>query len=165
MKEKAVQVFTKIIHENEEEQKFKLPEDAILLQVLQEGANLASAALLPNPQDPLDRLHFIRNHDEIGPPIDLQEELGNFLENEHGKHLFGIELVLSFRVNTRWAISQMPQLTPRQILELFGMNYQEYTLYGAGSTDPLPIDTPITIQRGMPFEAQRDGQYGGELTL
>lgn len=76
---------------------------------------------------------------------------------------FGIELVLAFRVNVRWAVAPAPQMTPRQILALPAINlpYEQYTLYLPGSSDPLPLDTPITITRGEALEAQRDGKYGG----
>ncbi len=163
MKENDIHVSTRVIHANdEEEQKFKLPYSAPLLEVLQEGARLAQVTLLPNPEDPLDQLHVMFSHNEVGPPItDLQQQLGDFLKDKHEKNHFGIELVLAFRVNTRWVVAPQPELSPRQILGLLGINYQDYTLYREGSATPLPLDTVIAIERGMVFEAQRDGKYGG----
>ena len=37
---------------------------------MQRGAELAHATLLPNKQEPLDRLHNLLKHDEVGPAID-----------------------------------------------------------------------------------------------
>ncbi len=163
MKENDIHVSTRVIHaNNDDEQKFKLPYEAPLLDVLQEGARLAQVTLLPNPEEPLDRLHVMLSHNEVGPPItDLQQQLGDFLKKEHEKNHFGIELVLAFRVNTRWVVAPQAELSPRQILELLDINYQDYTLYQEGSATPLPLDTVMAIKRGMVFEAQRDGKYGG----
>ena len=71
--------------------------------------------------------------------------------------------MLAFRVNIRWAVATAPQMTPKQILALPAINlpFEQYTLYLSGSSDPLPLDTPITIRRGEVLEAQRDGKYGG----
>lgn len=145
-------------------QDLRLPETATLLEVLDQGATRLGAQLLPDAQRPLDRLHNVRHHDEVGPAIeDLDQELGDYV-GEHGTtHDFAIELVLAFRVNTRWAIAPSTSMTPRQVLDLDGIKLDpaEYTLYLPGSTEPLPIDTPITITRGLVLEAQRDGKYGG----
>lgn len=156
-----VHISTRILQPETEEQKFKLPESAPLLEVMQVGARLASVTLLPNGENPLDRLHAILKHGEIGPPIeDLRQALGNFIHDRDGKHNFGIELVRAFRVNTRWAVAPQPEMTPHQILDLLGLNFQEYTLYQPGSATPLPLDTAIPVERGTVFEAQRDGKYG-----
>jgi hypothetical protein len=55
-------------------------------------------------------------------------------------------------------------MTPKQILAppAINLDYQQYTLHLPGSAQPLPLDNPITITRGMAFEAQRDGKYGGQ---
>lgn len=143
--------------------RFKLAENAPLLEVLVEGARLAAATLLPNEEQPLDRLHNLLHHDEVGPSLEnLEQSLEEFLHGPGATRNFGIELVLAFHVNTRWAVAPSTQLSPRQILELpeIGLSYQDYTLYLPTSTEPLPLDTPITIERGTLLEAQRDGKYG-----
>lgn len=156
-----IHVSTQVLQSESEEQKFKLPESAPLLEVMQVGAQLASVTLLPNGENPLDRLHALLKHDEVGPPIeDLRQALGDFVHDGHGKHHFGIELVRVFRVNTRWGVAPHPEMTPHQILDLLGLNFQEYTLYRPGSATPLPLDTAIPVERGTVFEAQRDGKYG-----
>jgi len=156
-----IHVSTRVLQSESEEQKFKLPESAPLLEVLQVGARLATVTLLPNSEDPLDKLHALLKHDDVGPPIDdLRQALGNFIHDRDGKHNFGIELVRVFRVNTRWAVAPQPEMTPRQILDLLGLNFQEYTLYRPGSATPLPLETAIPVERGSVFEAQRDGKYG-----
>jgi len=164
MKENEIHVSTEVIKAHKEEvYKFKLPYNASLLEVLQKGAHLASVKLLPNPEKPLDRLHVMLNHHEVGHLIeDIQKPVGEFVEHHHGENHFGIELVLAFRVNTRWGVAPKHELSPRQILELFGMDYQEYTLYSEKSDIPLPLDTMILIVRGMVFEAQKNGKYGGD---
>jgi hypothetical protein len=163
-KEREVHVTTILIPDYQAQYKFTLPGNAPLLEVLQTGAHLAGKNLLPNPQNPLDRLHIMLSHNNVGPPIeDLQEQIEDFLKHEHEGNHFGIQLVLAFRVNARWAIAPQPELSPRQILDLFGMNYEDYSLYNEGSSDLLPLDIPILITRGKIFEAQRDGKYGGGL--
>ena len=142
----------------------RLPQTATLLELLQRGAEKLGQELLPSQDHPFDLLHNVLRHEEVGPPIaNLDQELEDFLKEHGTTHDFAIELVLSFHVNTRWAIAPKSLLTPREILALNGINLDptEYTLYLPGSSDPLPIDTPITITRGMLIEAQRDGKYGG----
>ena len=142
---------------------FRLPETATLLELLQEGAAWLGQQLLPSAEAPFDRLRNVLRHDEVGPPIaDLEQELGDVIKEHGTTRDFAIELVLSFHVNARWAIAPRPSLTPREIVALDGIKLDptEYTLYLPGSGDPLPIDTPITITRGMLLEAQRDGKYG-----
>lgn len=64
-------------------------------------------------------------------------------------------------VNTRWAIATAASMSPRQILELPGieLDYTQYTLYLPNSVDVLPLDTPIVLERGKAFEAQRHASY------
>ncbi|HEV3436555.1 MAG TPA: hypothetical protein VG122_04310 [Gemmata sp.] len=148
------------------EAKFHLPGNATLLEVLEEGAKHLHLHLLPPaPAKPLDQLHDIIKHGHEGPPIaDLDQSLGDYLKEPGTTLHFGIELVLAFRVNTRWAVATSPDMTPRQILALPAINldYQQYTLYLPGSSTPLPLDTPIHLKRGEVLEAQRDGKYGSE---
>jgi hypothetical protein len=141
----------------------KLPTMASLLALLQEGADHAGVSLLPNRDHPLDHLHNIEKHDHTGPVIDnLDQALGDFLKTPESTRNFGIELVLAFCVNTRWAVAPKTQMTPREILALPKINLDptQYTLYREKSTDPLPLDQPIAITRGLRLEAQKDGRYG-----
>lgn len=148
-----------------EEARFRLPANAALQEVLEQGAEQLHVELLPPaPEETLDRLHGILRHGDVGPAIeDLDQSLETYVDEKDATHDFGIELVLAFRVNTRWAVATAPQMTPRSILALPAVNldYQQYTLYLPGSADPLPLDQPITMTRGMALEAQRDGKYGG----
>jgi hypothetical protein len=74
-----------------------------------------------------------------------------------------VELVLAIQINTRWRIAPQKQMTPKDILALAGLPWQEYSLYfPPDSVDPLPPDTPVELHRGQHFEAQRDGKYGQE---
>lgn len=145
---------------------FHLPANAPLLEVLEEGGKHLHVQLLPPaPQKPLDLLHDLSCEGHAGPPItDLDQALGTYLKEKGTTPHFGIELVLAFRVNTRWAVAPKPDMTPREILALpaIGLDYQQYTLYMPGSNDPLPLDKPIHLKRGEALEAQRDGKYGGQ---
>jgi hypothetical protein len=160
-----VHVTTRILPSGAES-KFKLADNVPLTEVLEVGAQRAGAILLPPPPlRRLDELHNITHGDIIGRAIDdLDQPLGAFLKQIGTTTDFGIELVLVFRVNTRWAVATKPQMTPREILALpaIDLNFQEYTLYPAGSATLLPLDVPVTMERGEAFEAQRDGKYGGQ---
>jgi hypothetical protein len=144
---------------------FDLPDNAALLEVLEQGARHLKVHLLPPaPERPLDRLHDLAHHHHVGPAIEnLDQALGAYLKEKGTTPHFGIELVLAFRVNTRWAVATKPEMTPREILALPAINldYQQYTLYLPESCDPLALDTPIHLKRGEALEAQRDGKYGG----
>lgn len=145
---------------------FKEPANAPLLEILLDGARHLGVTLLPpSPAAPLDRLHDFGRHGHVGPAIDdIGQALGAYLKEPGTTPDFGIELVLAFRVNTRWAVATAPQMTPKEILALPAINlpYQEYTLYLPGSNNPLPLNQPITLHRGEALEAQRDGKYGME---
>jgi hypothetical protein len=158
-----VQVTTRLLAPDAEEFKFKLPDTAPLLEVLQRGTELAHVTLLPTTDAPVDRLRNIFKHDQMGPVIeDLDQAVGEFVTRPGTTKDFGIELVLAFRVNTRWAIAPKPELSPREILALpqINLDYTQYSLYFPNSTELLPLDTPIKIERATAFEAQRDGRYG-----
>lgn len=140
----------------------KVPGTATLLDVMQEGANRVGASLLPTPDQPLDRLHNIGKHHEVGPAIeDMGQPAADYLSEPGHTDDFGIELVLAIRLNTQWQIAPQPSMSPREILQVFSLDFQEYTLYRPMSADPLPLDAPISLSRGEGFEAQRDGKYGG----
>src|SRR5207249_457197 len=78
------------------EAKFQLPENAALLEVLEEGAKHLHLDLLPPaPERPLDRLHVLSHHHHVGPAIDnLDQPLGTYLKEKGTTPHFGIELVL-----------------------------------------------------------------------
>ncbi len=141
----------------------KLPASAPLIEVMRLWASVAGYTLLPDSDAPLDRMHNIVKHDEIGPPIeDLQQPTGEFIKAPHTSHDFGVELVRTFRVNTRWWIAPKESMTPHEILDQVGLDYREYTLYRGQSTDLLPLEETVSVNRGDIFEAQRDGKYGSE---
>ena len=161
--EQQVHVSTRILQDGAETSRFRIARDATLLDLMAEGASLAGVVLLPTAEAPLDTLHNLRG-DWIGPPIaDLDQPVGEFVRDPAHTQHFGITLVLAFRVNTRWAVAPKADLSPREILALpeINLDYTQYTLYLPGSADLLPLDDPMTVQRGAAFEAQRDGKYGG----
>lgn len=142
---------------------FSTSPHSTLLQLLDEGARLAGFSLLPPGECPFDRLHVLVG-ESVGPAIeDLNQTVGEFLRRTGSKPHFAIELVPTFRVNKRWDIAPKEELSPREILELprIHLNHEEYTLYRPDETEALPLDTPIKVERGADFEAQRDGKYGG----
>lgn len=160
-----LQVEARLLHDGSTAVSFKLPANAALIEVLQEGAERLAVRLLPSAEQPLDHLHDVMAQHEVGPTIaDLSQPLDVFLEEPGTTHTFGIELVRAFRVNTRWSVAPTAELTPRAILSLprINLDFQNYTLYRPGSVDPLPLDVPVPIERGEAFEAQRDGKYGSE---
>jgi hypothetical protein len=135
--------------------------DVRLLEVLDEGARKLGVHLLPNQVEPLDRLHGVYEHHEVGPPLDLSLTLAEFLRAKPRTHHFAVELVLAIRVNTRWRVAPEKDMTPRAILALADLSSDEYSLYfPPDSVNPLPPDTPVELHRGERFEAQRDGKYG-----
>lgn len=89
--------------------------------------------------------------------------VGDFLSGEDKTHDFAIELVLAIEINTRWRAAPQKEMTPKAILALAGLPWEQYSLYfPAESVEPLPPDTPVKLHRGQRFEAQRDGKYGQE---
>lgn len=154
-------VTTRVLEQNSGIFRFTLPETAPLLEVLTTGAQQAKIILLPNATEPLDQLHNLGSHGEVGLAIDdLQEPLGEYLKRQHTTRDFGIELRRVFRVNNRFAVAGEPMLSPRQILTLVGLKVEEYSLYRANSADLLALDVAVAVNRGDVFEAQRDGRYG-----
>jgi hypothetical protein len=139
---------------------FELERESPLLEVLERGLELSGSRLIPPPSPPLDKLHDLL-HGHTGPAItDLDQPLWEYLRHPDTSGDFGIQLVLAFRVNARWAVAPEPAMTPREILKLVGLDFEQYTLYAQGSSVPLPLDTAIKILWGEVFEAQRDGKYG-----
>ncbi len=147
-----------------ERRHFRMPREATLLEVLDKGARELGEHLLPNPEEPLDRLRGIYKDHQAREPLNLELTLGEFLQEEPRTHHFAVELVLAIQLNTRWRIAPEKEMTPKQILALADLPWQEYSLYHpCDSADPLPPDTPVKLHRGERFEAQRDGKYGDEV--
>jgi hypothetical protein len=147
-----------------EAEAFRISPHVTLLEVMAEGARLGGYALLPPNQRPFDRLHSLNGH-EVGPVIDnLEQTLEEYLRHSPGDAHFAVELARTLRVNTRWDVAPKPELTPREVLALprVHLDPAEYSLYLPECTEPLPPDTPVKIERGADFEAQRDGRYGRE---
>jgi len=115
----------------------------------------------PGPEHPLDRLHDLGPHDEVGQAIeDLAQPVWEYLRQPHTTHNFGVELVLAIRVNKRWKVATQQTMTPLEILALFQLDSSEFSLYLPNQTVPLPPGTGIALTRGEVFEAQKDGKYG-----
>jgi hypothetical protein len=147
-----------------ERRHFRMPREAMLLEVLDKGARELEEHLLPNPEEPLDRLRGVYQDHQTGEPLNLELTLGEFLREEPRTHHFAVELVLAIQINTRWRIAPEKEMTPKEILTLADLPWQEYSLYHpCESVDPLPPDTPVKLHRGERFEAQRDGKYGDEV--
>jgi hypothetical protein len=147
-----------------ERRHFRMPLAATLLEVLDKGAKELGEHLLPNAQMPLDRLRGVYQDHQAGEPLNLELTLGEFLQEEPRTHHFAVELVLAIRINTRWRIAPEMEMTPKQILALADLPWQEYSLYNpCDSVEPLPPDIPVKLHRGEHFEAQRDGKYGDEV--
>ena len=147
-REVEIKVSVEIIETGQKPYEVKFEREAQLVDVLERGLSESGNQLVPPPQPPLDTLHNL-HHKEVGPAIeDLEQPLWAYLRKPHTTRDFGIALVLAIRVNTRWAIAPESQISPRQILSLFDLDYQQYTLYRPGSSQPLPLDTPIQLKRG-----------------
>jgi hypothetical protein len=144
-------------------QEFEVASDTTLLQVMEQAASLAGLALLPPNEPPFDRFHSASG-EEIGPVIEqLEQSLETYLRRGgHSPH-FALELARAIRVNTRWDVAPDAEMSPRQILALprIHLDPKDFTLYLSDSTAPLPLDTPVKLERGIDLEAQRDGKYGG----
>lgn len=154
-----VQVFVEILGEARKPEHLAIPSHETLLFVLDKGAHAFHVELLPNAEEPLDRLYGFHG-DESGPHLDLQLMLKEHLDAHPASHRFGIELVLAIRINTRWRIASSCEMTPKAILELADLPWEEYTLYRPGEKTALPLEKPIELHRGECFEAQKDGKYG-----
>jgi hypothetical protein len=161
----AVKVVAHIMLEAKKEgtQEFEIGSEATLLEVMHEAAELAGFELLPPRQKPFDELHSM-NGEHVGAIIEhLDQTLAEYLHHAGHEPHFMVELVRTFRVNTRWDVAPKEEMTPREILALprIHLNFEQYTLYKPESTEELPLDTPIKIKRGTDLEAQADGKYGG----
>ena len=134
-----------------------------LLEVMQDGAKALGVTLLPpGKAKPFDALRNREHHHWSDPLVDLEEPLWMALARGASRH-FGLELKLAVKINTKWRIASAPDLTPRQLLNEFGFDPTEFTLYRADSSTELPPDTPIHLTRGDQFEAQKNGRYGSPV--
>lgn len=144
-------------------QTFEIDPSSTLLGVMEKAARLAGLALLPPRQQPFDQLHSM-DGEQVGKSIQtLDQTLTDYLRRTgQGPH-FTLELMRTFRVNTRWDVAPHAEMSPREILALprIHLEYTQYTLYLPESAAELPLDKPIKIERGTDLEAQADGKYGG----
>src|SRR2546422_3294182 len=125
-------------HPDHEPRHIHVKRDATLLEVLDESARKLDVKLLPNPHTPLDRLHGVYEHHRVGEPLDLDLTVEDFLRQEPNTHHLAIELVLAIEINTRWRIAPENEMTPKAILALAGLPWEQYSLYyPADSVDPL----------------------------
>jgi hypothetical protein len=159
-----IEFLVEVLHHHDHEPKhIRVKSHATMLEVMDEAARRLDVKLLPDPDAPLDRLRGVYEHHRVGEPLGLNETVEDFLRQEPKTHHLGIELVLAIEVNTRWRIASEEEMTPKAILALVGLPWEQYSLYHpADSVDPLPPDTPVKLHRGQRFEAQRDGKYGAE---
>ena len=155
-----VEISVEVLDSCDRKHKVRIADNASLLEVLQEASKKLRVELLPNRCHPLDAL---RNYDECGrlsEPLDLDLSLSELLSQPRTTTHFAIELVLAIRVNARWKVAPIASMSPRQITELFELDHTQYTLYRPDCDQPLPLDDPIDLTRGIAFEAQLDGKYG-----
>jgi hypothetical protein len=150
-------------HPDYEPKHLQVKRNATLLEVMDEAARKLDVKLLPNSHTPLDQLRGVYEHHRVGEPLALNETVEDFLRQEPKTHHLAIELVLALEINTRSRIAPEKEMTPKAILALAGLSWEQYSLYyPADCVDPLPPDTPVKLHRGQRFEAQRDGKYGAE---
>ncbi|MBA2525931.1 MAG: hypothetical protein H0V18_09145 [Pyrinomonadaceae bacterium] len=145
---------------------FKASLNDSLGEVFAKGAEALAVPLLPPaPHAPLDSLRYLKKRHEWSEPLTkLEQPLWLALEQGVTRH-FGIEYELAVKINTRWGVAPSATATPRELLTSFGMNPQEFSLYKVDAVEPLPPDTPLTLQRGDCFEAQKDGKYGSSVLV
>jgi hypothetical protein len=151
---------------NGEEVPFRAKLTDTLGAVFAAGAELLGEPLLPPPpHKPLDVLRYLKHRGEWSEPVtDLEQPLWLSLSQAVSRHL-GIEYQLVIKINTRWGIAPSASATPRELLTSFGMSPQEFSLYTVDGVDPLPPDTPLSLQRADCFEAQKDGKYGSMMSV
>lgn len=152
-------------HPDHEPKQLHVKQHATLLETMDEAARKLDVKLLPNAHAPLDHLRGVYEHHRVGEPLDLNITVEEFLRSGEKTHRLAIELVLAIEVNTRWRIAPEKEMTPKEILTLADLPWEEYSLYyPADSVEPLPPDAPVKLYRSQRFEAQRDGKYGAEMS-
>jgi hypothetical protein len=145
------------------EVKFKAALTDTLREVFDRGAQeLGKPLLPPSPAATLDALHF-RARGGWGEPLTgLDRPLWLALA-QGGTRRLGIDYKLVVKINTKWGVAPAASVTPRALLEAFGFSPDEFSLYTPEGTEPLPPDTPLALERGWVFEAQKDGRYGAPV--
>ena len=145
----------------EKDVKFKAVLTDNLGEVFVNAAEALGKALLPPaPLAPLDLLRFkLQNSTWSEPITNFDEPLWLALLRGF-KRYFAVEYRLVIKVNTQWGVAPSGSVTPRELLTAFGMSAQEFSLYTPEGSEPLPPDTPLSLERGDRFEAQKDGRYG-----
>jgi len=140
----------------------KVQADITMEKLMEKIAKEFGQKLLPpHPLALLDKIFCYGKHNELlGPITDLSLPLGKVIVQYRCKKKFGLELVRSIKVNAAWKVAPKEIMTPADILALFGMDYNQYTIYLPDSQDPLPLRVGINIKRGDCFEAIKDGRYG-----
>ncbi len=145
---------------NGEESHFRAELSDSLVEILRHGAEaLGTPALPPHPAEPLDTLLCRRHGHEWESLADLQTPLWILLAEGFSRH-FAIDFKTIIQINARWGTASNSSMSPRELLTSFGFDPAQFSLYYATSSDLLPPDTPLNIQRGDRFEAQKDGRYG-----
>jgi Prokaryotic E2 family E len=141
---------------------FKAALTDTLREVFEHGAQELGKPLLPSSSMPLDTLHYRKRGDWSESLTGFDRPLWLALAQGSTRRL-GIDYKLVVKINTKWGIAPLADATPRTLLEAFGFSPNEFSLYAMDSAEPLPPDTPLALQRGQTFEAQKDGRYGAPV--
>ena len=141
----------------------RLDKKATLLELLEATIARAGETLIYSNEQPLDTLHNL-DRKGVSPAIEmLDEPVDDYLRKPHTSKDFGVKLVRAIKVNREWRVAPMETMTPTEILGLFNLD-ASYGLYQPNQPNALSPDTPIPVTRGLVFEAQRSGAYGGGTT-
>jgi len=137
-----------------------------LREVFERGAKELGKELLPPGSDtPLDTLHCRERGGDVWSELINNFDRPLWLALAQGcTRRFGIEYKLAVKINTKWGVAPAAA-TPRTLLDSFGFSPNEFSLYTLDSNTPLPPDTPLSLQRGQMFEAQKDGRYGAPVEM
>ncbi len=95
---------------------FEVSRHATLVELMAEGARLTGLSLLPPTNHPFDRLHAMHG-EAVGHVIEnIHRTIEEYLRQSDTSPHFAIELLRTFRVNTRWDVAPKPELSPKEIL-------------------------------------------------